>query len=140
MDEWIKKIGEAMRHNRFAAIAVIVAACILVWMGGCESTTTSPISQQEVTRPQLVAEADKFAADLALAYADLDRQDAFKQQVAELGVAVAQGGEVNPVGAALSLLGILGIGIAVDNRVKDSVIKSKTNALNTVNGGNTTTA
>ena len=137
MKEWLSKLGEIFRHNRFTTIAVIVAACIMFWMGGCQSETKSPVSGEQVTRPQLVAEADKFAADLAAAYSDLDRQDEFKRQIAEMGIAVAQGNAVNPVGAALSLLGILGVGVMVDNRVKDTVIKSKTNALAAI--GSTTT-
>lgn len=128
----LQQAGEILRHNRFTTVAIIAVACVVLWLGGCESQTASPISKEKVTRAQLVVEADKFAADLALAYADLDKQDAFKQQIAELGVAAAAGAEVNPIGAALSLLGILGVGIAVDNRVKDSVIKSKTNALNAI--------
>jgi len=128
----VSEIWKAIRHNKVTITALIIVIGITVWIYGCESTTVSPISEKKVTRGQLINEADKFAADLALAYEDLDRQDAFKQQIVALGVAYAETGGVNPIGAGLSLLGIVSAGLLVDNRIKDTAIKSKTNALEAV--------
>ena len=71
-------------------------------------------------------------ADLELAYADLDKQDLFKQKIFELGVVAAQGGTINPVGAGITLLGILGMGAVGDNLKKDSIIKTMKNGKTTV--------
>ena len=128
----LSEIWKAIRHNQGTIIALTIVIGITVWIYGCQSTVTSPVSEKKVTRGQLVAEAEKFAADLALAYEDLDRQDAFKQQIVSIGVAYAETGGINPIGAGLSLLGIVSAGLLVDNRRKDVAIKSKTNALEAV--------
>ena len=128
----LSEIWKAIRHNQATIVALVIVLGITVWIYGCQSTVTSPVSEKKVTRGQLVAEADKFAADLALAYEDLDRQDAFKQQIVSIGVAYAETGGINPIGAGLSLLGIVSAGLLVDNRRKDVAIKSKTNALEAV--------
>ena len=131
----LDEIWRFVRHNQATVVSVIVVFAIVFWIYGCESTTVSPVSEKKVTRGQLIAEADKFAADLALAYDDLDRQDEFKREIINMGVAFAEDGGVNPVGAGLSLLGIVSTGLLVDNRKKGAVIVSKTNAINAVNGG-----
>ena len=76
-----------------------------------------------VTRPQLKIEVDTFLAEAKFKFEDLDRQDAFKRLLFEYALVVAEGGSVNPVGVAVSLFGILGIGAIADNRRKDGVIK-----------------
>ena len=92
---------------------------------GCESQVKSPFNpDRDVTRQQLQNEVDKYVADIELAFTDLDRQDIFKQKLFEFGVVLAQGGTVNPVGAGITLLGILGVGAVADNRKKDSVIRT----------------
>ena len=92
---------------------------------GCESQVKSPFNpERDVTRQQLQNEVDKYISDIELAYADLDRQDIFKQKLFEFGVVLTQGGTVNPVGAGITLLGILGVGAVADNRKKDSVIRT----------------
>ena len=128
----LSEIWKAIRHNQATIVALVIVLGITVWIYGCQSTVQSPVSEKKVTRGQLIAEADKFAADLALAYEDLDRQDAFKQQIVSIGVAYAETGGINPIGAGLSLLGIVSAGLLVDNRRKDVAIKSKTNALEAV--------
>ena len=66
---------------------------------------------------------DTFLAEAKLKFEDLNRQDALKRQLFEYALVVAEGGSVNPVGVAVSLFGILGIGAIADNRRKDGVIK-----------------
>jgi hypothetical protein len=76
-----------------------------------------------VTRVQLDAEVDRLVVDIELAIEDLNKQDLFKQKLFEIGMVAAQGGTINPVGAGVTLLGILGIGAVADNRKKDSIIQ-----------------
>lgn len=127
MKNVIEKIKEALRHNQFLAMAVVLAICLGVYLVGCESTTTSPISGKKVTRPVLVAEVEAQTAQIEAAYEDLNKQDIFKQKFFEIGLAAAQGGTIDPVGAGVTLLGILGIGAVADNRKKDSIIKTLKN-------------
>jgi len=124
----LEKIKEVLRHNQFVALGLVIVVCLGIWLIGCDSKTTSPFNpDKQVTRPQLNNDVETIMKDLELAYADLDRQDLFKQKVFEIGLAAAQGGTINPVGAGVTLLGILGIGAVADNRKKDAVIKTLKN-------------
>lgn len=124
----IEKIREALRHNQALAVAVVICLALGMYLVGCESSVTSPVSApKKVTRPQLNIERDRVMADFKLAYENLTKQDVFKQKLFEIGLVAAQGGTVNPVGAGITLLGLLGLGSIVDNRKKDSIIKTLQN-------------
>ena len=124
----IEKVRTMLRHNQFLALAVVVVLALGVWLVGCESTVQSPFNpDKQVTRVQLQNDWEGYAKDMELAIADLDKQDLFKQKLFEVGVLFAQGGTVNPLGAGITLLGILGIGAAGDNLKKDSIIKTLKN-------------
>lgn len=75
----------------------------------------------------LIENAEMSREDIEMMYAkkseQLRKQDEFKQMIVEVGMVVAQGGTVNPVGIALTALGILGIGAVVDNQKKDGLLK-----------------
>lgn len=128
MKSLLEKIKVALRHNQFLTYAAVIVIVLGVWLIGCESKTVSPFNpDRSITRAQLAIEVDKYMADIELAYEDLDKQDLFKQKLFEIGVVYAQGGAINPLGAGVTLLGILGAGAAIDNRKKDSVIKTMQN-------------
>ena len=132
-----EKIKKALRHNQFLAVAVVVVIVLMVWLVGCDSTVTSPFNpDHDVTRSQLQNEVDKYMADIKLAFESLDKQDLFKQKLFEVGVVMARGGTIDPIGAGITLLGILGIGAVADNRKKDSIIKTLKNGVK--NGKNGT--
>jgi len=125
----IEKVRTMLRHNQFLAMAVIVVLVLGAWLIGCESTVQSPFNpDKQVTRVQLQNDWEGYAKDMELAIMDLDKQDLFKQKLFEIGVVFAQGGTVNPLGAGITLLGILGIGAAGDNLKKDAVIKTLQNS------------
>ena len=129
MKTLIEKVKVALRHNQFLALAIVVVLALGIWLIGCESTVQSPFNPgKQVTRAQLQNEWEKYTKDMELAIMDLDKQDLFKQKLFEIGVVLAQGGTVDPLGAGITLLGILGIGAVVDNRKKDSVIKTLQNS------------
>ena len=128
MTNLINKLKQVIRHNQFLATALVIVICMSIWMIGCESTTQSPLRPEtKVTRAELQDEIAAFATKVDQAVADLDRQDAIKQKLAEIGIAVAQGGTIDPIGAGVTLLGILGLGAVADNRKKDSIIKTLQN-------------
>jgi len=123
-----EKIKEWMRHNQFVATALVACVIVLVWVYGCESKVKSPFDPSEmVTRAELVNQIDYINAQIGLAFKELDKQDVFKQKLFEIGVAVAEGGTINPVGVGVSLLGVLGLGAVADNRKKNAVIKTLQN-------------
>jgi len=124
----IEKVRAMLRHNQFLALAVVVVLVLGVWLVGCESTVQSPFNpDKQVTRAQLQKDWESYAKDMELAITELDKQDLFKQKLFEIGLAAAQGGTIDPIGAGVTLLGILGIGAVADNRKKDAVIKTLQN-------------
>ena len=128
MKALLKKLQTTTSHNQFLATALVIVICMSIWFIGCQSTTPSPLRPEiKVTRAELEDEIAAFATKVDQAVADLDRQDAFKQKLAEIGIAVAQGGTIDPIGAGVTLLSILGIGAVADNRKKDSIIKTLKN-------------
>ena len=121
----LESIKKWFRHNTFISVAIVISAILLVWAYGCNSTTKSPWNPEvNITRAELEAEIEMLNAKIRSAYADLERQDLFKQELFNIGVILAEGGTVNPVGAGIGLLGILGLGAVADNRKKNAVIKT----------------
>jgi len=137
MKRLFEKLGELVRHNVPLTFAIVTACCILFWFGGCHSTTLSLTTPDlKVTRAELKIEYDAEMAKLeqqlnqlqsvvVLREQDLDRQDAFKQKLFEIGVAFAETGEVNPVGVATSLFSLLFAGSVMNGLVKDRIIKTQ---------------
>lgn len=133
----MRKLLEMFRHNQGLAIAIVIVIVIGSWTYGCNSKVSSILAPNtKVTRVELNIEVQMEAKRLeneldnlmALAEArnqDLDRQDAFKAKLVEFGMVIAEGGTVNPAGVAMGLLGVLGVGAVVDNRIKDKVIKNR---------------
>lgn len=135
----MNKIKDLFSHNIFLSIAAVLAIGVSVWLFGCQSTTKSPFTpEQKVTRDQLLIQVEEYNAKTKLALQDLAKQDEFKAYLVNTALSVAQGGELNPVGIAVGLLGILGAGAAVDNRRKDTVIKTQKTAINTLTAKLTT--
>lgn len=119
----LEKIWRTIRHNQCLTLAVVICSAIGYWAYGCESMVESMKTPgRMVNRPQLQIEVDTFLAETKLKFEELNRQDAFKRQLFEYALVIAEGGALNPVGVAVSLFGILGIGAIADNRRKDGVI------------------
>jgi len=126
-----EKIKTEARHNQFLVAAVCAAAVLVFWVYGCESKTMSILEpEKKVTRLELQTEVDTFKLQVKAAVADLDKQDLFKVELITVGVAIAEAGGLNPagVGIGVMLLGVLGL--AADNRKKNSIILTLKN-----NGG-----
>lgn len=132
-----EKLKKMVRHNEGMTVCVILACAVCVWCYGCESKAFSLIEPGlQVTRLELTgeleAETARLSAELTTLQAkarlrgeQLDKQDELKAAILEIGLVVAKGGTINPVGAVVSLVGLLGIGAVVDNRKKDGIIKAK---------------
>lgn len=119
-------------HNRGAFTSMLLTTLWSIWIFGCQSTTSSPITQNKSTRAVIMAEEKVFAEEhnaesrtmqikFEAAYADLDKQDATKQALYELVAPAVQSALAPYAGGAL-LLGLGGI--VFDNRRKDKIIKN----------------
>ena len=129
MIKWISK-------NQGLFIALIVNVCVLVWAFGCESKVQSLTTDKKLTRDEyrieynselhrLELELEKLQAQGQIGFASLDRQDALKQKIFNAVAIATQTGMVNPAGLITLLGSITAIGLGVDNRIKDKVIKNR---------------
>lgn len=126
----LQKIWTAIKHNHVLVVSMLACVVLIAWTYGCQITTRNPFEPSEkVTRPELDAEIENYVAKVSLAYKDLAKQEEIRSLIFNSAVAYASGEGVNPVGVITTLASILGIGAVIDNRRKDAVIKSKTNAL-----------
>jgi hypothetical protein len=113
-----------VRHYKGTVIAGILCIVVLFYVGACESQVQSLIVEDAmVNRAELGLEIEGLVKTAELRTLDLDKQDAIKKKIAEVGLVIAAGGTVNPVGVGVSLAGIMGVGLLVDNSKKDSIIK-----------------
>jgi hypothetical protein len=129
----MKTITTWVRHNQGLVASAVLCSIMAAMAFGCNVTTENPFQPDDrVDRQELQIEAQAYAKKLELAYQDLDRKDEIIRTITEVGLAYAQGGGVNPIGVASTLLTVMGLGAVVDNRRKDAVIKSKDNALNQI--------
>lgn len=129
MRKWISK-------NQGITVAIIINICLLVWAFGCESKVQSLKTDAKVTRAEFTIEYNNAIHKLQdemhrleetaqLSFAELDRLDEIKYKLFDaLSVATAQG-SVNPIGLVTLLGTVAGIGLGVDNRIKDKVIKNR---------------
>ena len=129
MIKWISK-------NQGLFIALIVNVCVLVWAFGCESKVQSLTTDKKLTRDEyrieynselhrLELELAKLQAQGKIGFTSLDRQDALKQKIFRAVAIATQTGTVNPAGLLTLLGSITAIGLGVDNRIKDKVIKNR---------------
>lgn len=134
----MNKVLETLRHYQGTVAAVVICVLLVVWGLGCAVTTTSPFDpSKKVTARELDVEVNAYADRTVLAYEDIKRKEQIRATILEAGLAYAQGGGINPLGVISTLAGIVGVGSVIDNRRKDSVIKSKSNALAAVQKGPT---
>ena len=124
------KLWKAIEHNRHFYIALAICAAYLAFLLSCQSRTASPFDGTPVTRGQLnaqitawnaehVAEQQAVEASVEAAVADLDYQDSLKTA----GFAAVEQVASTSLGAwAAPILGILSIGLGLDNRRKDGLI------------------
>jgi hypothetical protein len=130
----MKKVNvqETVRHYKGTTIAAVICLTVVLYIGACESKVQSLVKADvKVNRVELKLELDNLIKTAEYRMHDLDKQDAIKKKIAEVGLAMAAGGTVNPVGVAVSLAGLMGVGLLVDNSKKDSIIKTLQNTKKT---------
>lgn len=132
---WTTLVWTAIRHNTGLVAAILLSGLMVLWMFGCESQTKSLADPTvKVTRSELDVEYGTGIKNLQLQMADLQsqyklrfddlaKQDEIRAKLLEMGMLVAQGGSLNPTGLIGIVAGILGVGVVVDNRRKDTVIQ-----------------
>lgn len=119
------KIWAFIRHNSGIVTGSILAIGLLVWCYGCPSQVTSVTDPPKlVTRPELDIEVEYFLEMAEIRYAELDRQDEFKEAVFAVAINLLEGGSLNPGAIALILGNLLGFGAVIDNIRKRTYINT----------------
>ena len=126
-----------IRHNQGAFVALLISTGLMIWSLGCESKVGSlvepgrMVNRQEL-QAELAAETKRLEADLdallqmaKAKFQKLDREDQIRQKLFEFAALSTKAGTVNPLGVVTLVGSILGTGLAVDNRIKDKVIKNR---------------
>ncbi len=137
----MKKLWNAIEHNRYLVMALVLAALTAVLFTSCAPLTQSivepgkMVTSDELEREAITVQADYDQAidSLEVAKADLAAKYAKRQKIIEIAGALGQSaveGTVNPAAGLAALLQLATLGAAagavVDNRRKDKVIaKSK---------------
>lgn len=110
------KLYAFFRHNSCTVIGLFLCCCVLLWCYSCQSTVVSLIDPgARITRAQLVLEVDTYLSNAELQFSDLDRQDFVKNTIFNSVLDLAQCKSINPIGIAIALSGILGLGAIGDN-------------------------
>lgn len=105
-----------IKKNIHWLISVNVAIFVITYAYGCEAKTKSLIhDNKKVPRSEITSELELLERKSKIAYADLDRQERIRDIVLNQSLIVASGGSVNPVGVVMSIMSVLGIGIAADD-------------------------
>ena len=105
-----------IKKNWHWLVSVNVAIFVITYAYGCEAKTKSLLNPDEkVTRSGLTTELELLESKYKASYADLDRKERIREIVLNQSLIIAQTGSVNPVGVIMSVLSVLGIGVAADD-------------------------
>lgn len=125
-----------IRHNQGLFGGIIITLALLFWVYGCESQVRSLVKDKLVTRSELTVELNSEARRLeseldnlkelaASRFEELNRKDIMKEKLFEFASIAAKNNSLNPVGIITLCGSLLGVGVLVDNRIKDKVIANR---------------
>lgn len=133
----MKKTLKWIDHNQGLSFATVICIGLLVWVYGCESTVpsikdpaikvnrTELTAEIEATTTNLESQVNLLQAQAASRFEKLDKYDELKQRLFGLAVESATTGTINSTAIIATIGWLLGVGVAMDNRSKDKVIKTQ---------------
>ena len=115
-----------LRHNRYLVLALLVCGLLVSGCTWLQPKAPSPLTGKAVNRYQLEAERAEFNAKYDSAIKMIAAQDQVWTSIIDLATqaAMAVPGPVGGLVAAVPT--ILALGLGLDNRKKDAVIKTRT--------------
>ncbi len=113
----MKKILKFFNDNHQYVIAAAIIIGFSLWTYGCQSQVNSILNpNQLITRDELKIEVEYFMAHAELKALDLDRQDAIKQSLLDLGSTFAKTGTLNPTGLMNTAISVAAIAFGMNQR------------------------
>jgi hypothetical protein len=89
----MKTVLKWLNDNHWYIIALVCIAAMFFWTYGCESKVASLVDPaKKINRAELQVEATYLAGKIEIATADLDKQDAIKQELLNALNMVGTGG------------------------------------------------
>jgi len=119
-----KSVKKWIEYKQFELIIPLIVLVVWVIANGCTPVTSSPVDGSMVNADALKVQYDHQLAKFELAAKDLERQYEQQAFITELLTQLATGAITNWGGVANLALAGGGIGLLLDNRRKDTVIKS----------------
>lgn len=117
-------IVDLFNHERYQSIAFALVFLLLLIFIGCEPTVTSIMNPgTKLTRSEFEDEVNNYLQMAETKAMQLDKQDAVKNTLYQIGMVTLQTGRINPIGLITAIAGILGTGAAIDNVRKRRTIK-----------------
>lgn len=115
-----------LRHNRYLVISLLACAVLVSGCTWLQPKAPSPLDGKMVNRYQLQAQRAEFDAKFDAALKMIAAQDQVWTSIIDLATqaAMAVPGPVGGLVAAVPT--ILALGLGLDNRRKDAVIKTRT--------------
>lgn len=105
-----------IKKNIHWLISINIAIFVITYAYGCEAKTKSMIYPDvKVTRSELTTELELLESRASRGYNDLDRKERIRNIVLNQSLVIAQSGSVNPVGVIMSIMSVLGLGVAADD-------------------------
>lgn len=106
-------------------IALIILTALLFWGFGCPAMTPSLTTPgKRITRPELQIELDSIVATAEFRFADLDKQEQFRDLIFKNALVMVETGTMNPIGILTLLSGLYGLTHAGKKVIKH--VKKKT--------------
>lgn len=121
----MRSLWKLIKHNQSLVIGLALSLGVVVWAYGCQTTAVSILHPPtRVSREELHLEVDTFLAQAKLRFEAMDKEDMVKSTIFNASIEFLRGSTVNPVGVAITLGNIIGLGAIIDNRRKDGIIKT----------------
>lgn len=133
----MKAVMKWVRHNQGVTVSIAICLVLLIWTFGCETKVESlKMPGVLVNRAEFALEVQELSSEpdidlewlagrAQLGFDKLDRDDDVRKKLFEFAAMSAAGGDIT-TGGVITLVGtIFGLGFAVDNRIKDKVIKNR---------------
>lgn len=119
-----KLLTTLFNHERYQSVAVILTACLLIWMSACQPKCHSLIDPtKQITRTELDAEITLLQSRIDSEFENLEQQEAIRTLLLNLAQTYAVGGGFSPLSALTGAIALLGTGAVIDNTRKRKEIK-----------------
>lgn len=105
-----------IKDKLYVIIGFVLCFGFLIYAFGCQPKTKSLLDPtRKVTADELAGEIDLLLSRYDSRVIDIQKQQDVRNYILNQTLTIAQTGQINPLGIASGIAGLLGIGLAGDN-------------------------